>query len=165
VEWLSIKQDILSCRDEELSVCKCESLWCRIYLDKFRYLMVGLCYKYPGIKEEELHIMFDNIKLVCESTIQVVLLCDFNFGGIDWDTLMTDSVREKFMDLTMDCFLEQNVHVPTRGDNILDLVFTSERNMIKDMRSAASLGDSDHCVLLWNLCYATERLKDEKEPC
>jgi hypothetical protein len=59
--------------------------------------------------------------------------------------------------------LHCHVHVPTRGDNILDLVFTSERNIIKDMRSTASLGDSDHCVFLWNLCYATERLKDEKD--
>ena len=55
----------------------------------------------------------------------------------------------KFVKLVMDCFLEQHVHSPTRGNNILDLVFTNELEPKGDVLVMAQVDNSDHNVLVW----------------
>ena len=47
---------------------------------------------------------------------------DFNHSAINWETIEADSMSQGFLDLTQDCFLIQHVSVPTRINNILDLV-------------------------------------------
>ena len=62
----------------------------------------------------------------------VLIMRDFNFPGINWVTLEADVTGSKFLDFTQDCFLIQHVLKPTRYDNILDLVLSSEENMVED---------------------------------
>ena len=57
---------------------------------------------------------------------------DFNYPGIIWETLEADSISQGFLHLTQGCFLIQHILVPTRNDNILDLVMTTEANMVEN---------------------------------
>ena len=66
----------------------------------------------------------------CRRYKDVILCGDFNYRGINWDLLQSDSEGQKFLDVILDCFMDQHVRQPTRGKNILDLVFSTEGTMI-----------------------------------
>ena len=105
----------------------------------------------------------------CNSTTQIINLfksfdiCkydkflmtgDFNYPDIDWsDKLLLSSIDCKFVDCIDDLFLQQMVTQPTRNMNnqkcnILDLLFTNDDTLVKDIEHIAPLGSSDHDVLL-----------------
>ena len=51
------------------------------------------------------------------------------------------------MDLTYDCFYKKKlVHKPTRGKNILDLVFTTEQNMDENIEINEHFCNSGHNI-------------------
>ena len=56
---------------------------------------------------------------------------DFNSPDIDWDTLNHNHLSNKFIDLILDSYLFQHVNEPTRKTNVLDLILTSEENMVE----------------------------------
>jgi len=62
----------------------------------------------------------------------IVIMKDFNYPGINWSTFKTDDIGYKFIKLILDCYLEQHVNMPTRNNNILDLIFTNELEVQND---------------------------------
>ena len=48
-------------------------------------------------------------------------------------------------------FLIQHVDEPTRGKNVLDLVFTSVKNMTENLSVGEHFGTSDHQIIRWNM--------------
>ena len=77
----------------------------------------------------------------------VLIIGDFNFPGIDWVTLEADVTGSKFLDLTQDCFLTQHVLKPTRYDNLLDLVLSSEENMVEKLFVLEHSANTDHNII------------------
>jgi hypothetical protein len=51
----------------------------------------------------------------------------------------------------MDNYLVQHVKSPTRENNILDLVLTSEVGMVDKVEIIEHLGNSDHNIIVWEL--------------
>ena len=69
---------------------------------------------------------------------------DFNHGHIQWKLL--ESIGrddQQFLLLIQDCFLTQHVLEPTRGGNVLDLVF-SQNEVVDNIKIGEPLGSSDH---------------------
>jgi hypothetical protein len=64
---------------------------------------------------------------------------------------------EQLLKWSMDKFMTQHINFPTRGSNILDLVFTSEPNMVDNPHSIGKLGDSHHDMILFNLNVETTK--------
>jgi hypothetical protein len=89
---------------------------------------------------------------------------DFNFPSINWVTLECDSVGEEFRDIIYDNFLVQHVKYPTRENNILDLVLTSDINMIDHLEIREHLDNSDHNIITWKL-ICNIKIQDNKELC
>jgi len=85
--------------------------------------VVGMCYQ--EVKESEICEMFECIKFVCKTNRFVLLMGDFNCRDINWTTLKVNNNGDKFLKLVMDCYLEQHVSLPTRANNILDLILTT----------------------------------------
>ena len=56
--------------------------------------------------------------------------------------------------MIQDCFLVQHVDKPTRGNNILDLVLTSEEGMVSDLAVEEPLNTSDHSTVFFKLICA-----------
>ena len=59
-------------------------------------------------------------------------------------------VDNKFLKLILDCYLEQQVHLPTRSNNILDLVLTSVA-IKEDICVLPPNSNSDHNILIWSM--------------
>ena len=71
------------------------------------------------------------MRALIASKHQALIMGDFNYPGINWETLESDSMSQGFFYLTQDYFLIQHVSAPTRNSNILDLVMTTEANMVE----------------------------------
>ena len=57
----------------------------------------------------------------------------------------------EFLDVIQDNFLYQHVNRATRGENILDLVLSSERGLVDNLRIVSLIGRSDHATILFDL--------------
>jgi len=157
---LYVQNSINSCCFTEPGVFKSESVWCKLLLDHDQEICVGVCYKSPSAEDTEVQQLFSAVK--CVSNKQSLIMGDFNYPNIDWDTLDSDSNGSAFLDLIQDCFLIQHVSEPTRGGNILDLVFTSEDNMVENLKAREHFSSSDHNIVAWNHNCRTVINKDDR---
>ena len=65
------------------------------------------------------------------------VLGDFNFRNINWDDPTTKRNRcndQDFIDTIQNNFLTQIMDLPARGDNILDLISTSDQKAQHNQR-------------------------------
>jgi hypothetical protein len=113
-----------------------------------------VCYKSPSIEDYELEQLFCSIKEASRN--QVLIMGDFNYPDIDWDTLSHNHSSSDFIDLILDSYLIQHVNEPTRENNILDLVFTSESSMVENLEIKEHLSTSDHNIICWDLICKTD---------
>ena len=104
----------------------CESVWCKIYAEGVGHFAVDVCYRSQEADESEICELFDSIKLACGSNRSVLIMGDFNYPDINWNMLKADNNGYKFLKLVIDCYLEQHVCLPTRVNNILNLILTNE---------------------------------------
>jgi hypothetical protein len=81
------------------------------------------------------------------TTDPCVITGDFNCPEIDWDNFTTlhDGMQDKFLELIESAGLNQLVEKPTRGDNILDLVFSDESLKVSNLTVSQQFSKSDHC--------------------
>ena len=81
---------------------------------------------------------------------------DFNYPNIDWINVDADSCSRHFLDMVNDSYLTQHVTRPTRDSDILDLVLTTEPNMISEVEVREHLANCDHNILAWKIdCNAS----------
>ena len=67
---------------------------------------------------------------------------DFNHEHIQWKSLEnTGGEDQQFIFLIQESFLTQHVLKPTRGENVLDIVLSSQNELVKLYEP---LGNSDH---------------------
>ena len=104
--------------DDLTNVPNSESVWYKLTSTKSS-LIIGVCYHSTSasvVYEVALHNV---IEQACHRYKNVVICGDLSHITIDWDLLQCNSEGQKFLDLTLDCFLHQHVDEPTRGENIL----------------------------------------------
>jgi endonuclease/exonuclease/phosphatase family metal-dependent hydrolase len=75
-----------------------------------------------------------------------VIAGDFNCN-INWENRTSGMEGNRLVDFANDNFLTQVVDEPTRGNNSLDLIFTSEDDLISIVIVGEYFGTSDHCVV------------------
>ena len=77
---------------------------------------------------------------------------DFNHGHIQWESLESAGGDDhQFLLLTQDCFLTQHVLVPTRDGNVLDLILSSQNELVDNVKVHEPLGSSDHNQIHFNI--------------
>ena len=76
---------------------------------------------------------------------------DFNHGHIQWKSLESAGGDEQLVLLKEDCFLTQHVLEPPRGDNVLDLMLSSQNELVDNVKVHEPLGSSDHNQIHFNI--------------
>lgn len=84
-----------------------------------------------------------------------IIAGDFNCI-VDWDTWTAGAEGSRLLDFANDNFLTQVVNEPTRGNNILDLIFSTEDNMLSHVSVEERLATSDHSVVKCKLNLLVE---------
>ena len=91
----------------------------------------------------------ENDEALCDLMRQMngnyILVGDFNFPGIKWEMGGSDAKGRAFYDTIEDMHMTQHVEEPTHiSGNLLDLVISSDENMVRDVRMEGRLAASDH---------------------
>lgn len=111
-------------------------------------VLFGFCYRPPDSTKcfvNELWSSIDKATELCLTKF-TYLLGDFNFPLIDWSQLSSSCrLSTEFIDLTVNFNLCQVVHLPTRGNNLLDLILTNAPETIGQITHLD--GFSDHNLL------------------
>ena len=80
-----------------------------------------------------------------------MILGDFNHGTINWATSEAEARDKDFLDTMQDCYLTQHI----RGDNILDLVFSSEQKLVDYVCILPPLANSDHNAISFKIAISS----------
>ena len=111
---------------------------------------LGLVYRPPrqsGDQETEMC----NFITRTASNKRCIILGDFNFPNIDWVNYTGNNESNEFLDSVLENFLSQEVHEPTRENNILDLVLVTDPQIIDNLKVAEPLGESDHNMVRFEI--------------
>ena len=131
-----------------------ESVFVKIPVFKKPPVIVSCIYRAPDLSLDQCQNLCEDIREVKAKFKRSVfwLAGDFNLPDIDWNYFSTTghnysrSINQIFLDLICELGLSQTVDRPTRGKNILDLVFTS--NLDLHQKSQVIPGVSDHDAVL-----------------
>ena len=116
-------------------------------------VLVGVFYRPPSSDIDYLKEFERSLSLIESSgnNLSILLLGDFNPPQIVWSTpspTCPDSLSSTFCAIIADYFLiNQLVLQPTREQNILDLVFITAPELVKDLEICQPVGGSDHCSI------------------
>ena len=119
-----------------------EAVWCKIVSGNSK-LTIGLVYRSPNINEADNTKIQNAIKEVSKG--ECIIMGDFNHGHIQWKSLeSTGGDDQQFLFLIQESFLTQHVLEPTRGENVLDIVSSLQKELVDNVKIHEPLGNSDH---------------------
>ena len=82
---------------------------------------------------------------------------DFSNGHIQWKSVVnTGGEDQQFLFLIQDSFLTQHVLEPTRGENVLDIVLSSQNELVVNVKIHEPLGNSDHNQIHFDINVKSE---------
>lgn len=122
-----------------------DSVWCSIPLPSRKSLLLGCFYRSPSSTSSNdllLEKLFD--KVSDAATDFRVLVGDFNCPDIDWINLSSSPPNHFLLNCCLNNYLSQIVQEPTRGDNILDLVFVNDLSFTSTVEVTDEFPGSDH---------------------
>ena len=140
-----------------------EILWIKMFPDETSPVIVGVCYR-PEVDEDII------LERICHSissisrheNCDIVLTGDFNFRGIEWESLQGTSTRERlFLETLSENLLSQIISEPTRDNNILDLLITNNTDSILSVSVLPPFSSSDHNIICAELSRALPRVETQ----
>ena len=119
-----------------------------------------MCYRSPSITIEDDNSLYDLLNVVSKENI--ILMGDFNFGNsIDWKSNVSHGQGKIFLKCILKNFLIQHVDQPTRDLNVLDLIISSDTDLVKDIVIGENFGNTDHQIIRFNI--TVPYLNDKKK--
>ena len=163
--FLAIRSDLIAREEPDLSA-NCESIWASIHMKGSQAVYFGAFYRPDaGCKKTDLDYVYqlDQIMQKIPKTSHVWLAGDFNIPDVDWENVCFKTggrypaVSKQILEIALDYNLQQMVTQPTRGDNVLDLVFTNTPSFVQDVKILPRLGDHD--IVLVDALLTPQRIK------
>ena len=132
-----------------------DCIWCEISgKSNSSSVIFGLVYRSPNTSEENNRSLLNCINAAADK--RIVVFGDFNYPDIDWTTSTSGPHGRDFLSVVSDCFLFQHIDFPTRGENCLDIVLSSEEYMVSDVTDMGKIGSSDHTTISFKLNFSTK---------
>ena len=118
-------------------------------------LTIGLVYRSPNINEEDNTKIQNAIKEVSKG--DCIIIGDFNHVHIQWKSLeSTGGEDQQFIFLIQESFLTHHELEPTRGENVLDIVLSSQKELVDNIKIHEPLGNSDHNQIHFDINVKSE---------
>ena len=134
-----------------------EAIWCKL-VTGHTTVTIGVVYRYPNITKQNNEKIHNAISEVSKG--DCIIMGDFNHGNIKWDTMQSTGVEDqKFLCLVQDNFLTQHVLEPTRATRVLDIVLSSQKELVDTVNIKEPLGSSDHNQMHFNINIKSDRRK------
>ncbi|KAF4529951.1 hypothetical protein B566_EDAN018266, partial [Ephemera danica] len=142
---------------EATPIPNCEAVWVEVLLDQGSRLIMGNVYIPPDSDPACIDQLSATLSLISESTKptdSIIIFGDFNHPGCVWnydrDNVLVPSLKSLALSncLLMECIAEHDLHqhigFPTRGDNYLDLLFTTGAPVCVRTHPSHDVIQSDH---------------------
>ncbi len=142
---LYVKNGIDVVKVSKIDAEEYDSLYVEIKNNNKKYIL-GVVYRPSKQSEENDMRLYNEIKSIIKDK-NTVICEDFNNPSVNWSTLSGDREGRRLIDLAEDAFLWQSVQKPTRGNNILDLVFTNDCVLVDTCEVGEPLSNSDHNIV------------------
>jgi len=152
-------------------VTDCEINWVKVKMHNHKDLHIGAFYM-PERNQQDVDQLKKSINLLTEDgrkQREIILAGDFNCPDIDWPSHTAHSsgkdntIQQALIDTTSAAFLTQVHHTPTRGPNILDLIFSSNPTLVKS--SVSIPGVSDHEAVVADLDVKPQKTHQKPRKC
>ena len=170
--FVCVKKNLVASEEPILEV-EAELLWIKLSLSNQPAIHIGSFYRPPNPDSYPIEQLSVSLTRLNNSNTppNIVLMGDFNFPSITWHngygniaTTPTygNALNNMFLDVINDNSLEQFVHLPTRLENTLDLVFCTYPKIVN---ISTVPGISDHDTLTFHLDinkHATPSTKQHK---
>ena len=115
-----------------------------------RKLYIYLLYRPPDQSAEKDESLYGSLSNYINNKLCIVA-GDFNCR-VNWINGTTaDAESKRLLDFANEEYLTQWVNEPTRGNNVLDLVFSSEDNIISNLSVGEKLGKGDHRMVRFEI--------------
>lgn len=132
----------------EFNCNKVETLFCNIQCNRDSTLL-GVCYRPPDSSknnDDEFYSLLNRLDYK-----HLVLMGDFNYSELSWHSDNTIDRSHPFVECLDNNFLSQLVDKPTRGNNFLDLIISSDANTIEDISIEEPFETSDHQTITFSI--------------
>ena len=134
-----------------------EAIWCKL-VTGHTTVTIGVVYRCPNITKQNNEKIHNAISEVSKG--DCIIMGDFNHGNIKWDTLQSTCVEDQtFLCLIQDNFLTQHVLEPTRATRVLDIVLSSQKELVDNVKIKEPLGSSDHNQMHFDIHIKSDRTK------
>ena len=127
-----------------------DSLYIEIKTSDNKKIIFGVVYRPPRQNEENDKLLYTEIENAIDQKDSVIV-GDFNNPNINWKNLTADAEGNRLLELMEDNFMSQVVSEPTREKNTLDLVLTTDNDMVSNCQVGEKLGTSDHHIIRFTL--------------
>lgn len=125
-----------------------EIVFCNITC-KGEKTLIGVCYRPPDSKQENDEALYSILGEFKNKTF--ILLGDFNYSELNWGDKNNLDNSHSFVDCLDNNFICQLVNKPTRGKNFLDLILSSDENLVKNLIVGEPFETSDHQVIRFSI--------------
>ena len=127
----------------------------------------GVVYRPPDTSYENSLLLYDRISMLIDNVKHFTLLGDFNVPDVNWSQLTAQSnIAREFLTFSLKIGAHQCVEIATRNENILDLIFCSDRNFIQNIQLDAPFCTSDHSSIICNMLpLAKSNKTNVRKPC
>lgn len=124
---------------------------------QFRAILI---YRPPNSNQDEDTNLVDALTGLCVLNDRCILLGDFNID-VDWNNFTPNTpASRKFVEFFKGNMMTQHVFNPTRGLSVLDLILTTDRNLIKNVSVCPPFASSDHNCIFFDVDISIQRLRD-----
>ena len=127
-----------------------------------RKIAVGLIYRPPVQTRDIDDQIYEQIAELCCQEDSIVF-GDFNLPVHKWgQPLNSHSGHDLYKNL-QESALYQHVEHPTRGDNILDIILTTDESLVSNVNVGTEFSTSDHRVITFNIQVSKTKERESKE--
>ena len=137
----------------------------QVYIEikgKSNKVIIGLIYRPPGQHIEVDHALSESIfETSCRG--ESVIMGDFNLPVAKWGDLYNSHTGSDLYTNLLESDLHQHVHKPTRESNILDLILTTNENLVSKVNVGPIFSTSDHRIITFNIKVEETKVNASKE--
>ena len=145
--FVLVNSDIISIEKPEY-VTSCEIEWVKLQLKDRKELLIGSFYM-PHRNMSDVKELEKSLDQISNLNTNFILTGDFNCPDIDWENMSVNQnaqdkeIQKALMEVIVSHSITQIHELPTRGENLLDLILTSNPSLIKSSTNAPGISDHD----------------------
>ena len=115
-----------------------------------------VAYRWPSPSGSDNALLFSALSYLANNCARFCMMGDLNLPDFNWDLFIypDNELYNSVSDFICNNGLTQLVDQPTRSDNILDYVFSSDSLCCDNLSYLPPLASSDHCIVTFSLALS-----------